>query len=132
MRAIEFRAWNKKIKAMYGVTSVSWCDGKIFEFGLSEGKQAWGERCVDDYILIQFTGLLDKNGKKIFDGDIVRILYEDDLSEVEKNAVVEWDQKGFWQIDFFDMGFSTAIFSDKVEIRDIIGNIYEHPGLLNP
>jgi len=113
MIEIKFRAWDKLNKEMT-------------LFGLFERPTAtWGKHCE----IMQFTGLLDKNGKEIYEGDIVEWKY---LKTWHKNEV-RWVGGGFV--------VTTSGFKDDLnEPQDlslvsilsceIIGNIYENPDLL--
>ncbi len=104
MRVIKFRAWSKYNQGMrYNILNL----GKF--------KNEFWER-------MQFTGLKDKNGKEIYEGDIIE--YKNVL------FVVEWE-KEFCQFKlsfiekegFLDLGYKTR------ELK-IIGNIYENPELV--
>lgn len=70
----------------------------------------------------QFTGLTDKNGKEIYEGDILHYQFED-----IPNEFVRWDtDNGCWETS--ENGLSGTDLTDNAEI---IGNIYEHENLLN-
>ena len=97
MREIKFRAWDKEDKTM----SVSFEIGSI----LSEN--------TIDKIFLQYTGLKDRNGKEIYDGDIVK----DQIGEKSK---IEWQGVGWNPIDHY-----------KLYRFEIIGNIYENPEVTN-
>jgi len=95
-----FRVWNKKVKKMYDVKSMSYIDGVIkrIEVQGDIGIAIFDEygKHIDNCVLMQCTGLKDHTGKLIYDGDIVKInadLYED-LSEEFFNecAVVSYDE----------------------------------------
>lgn len=78
----------------------------------------------------QFTGLTDKNGKKIFEGDIIST----DLDR-PFNIVVFRNGAFMFQChdsgkDYYDYMFSVEEESDRWEYGEVIGNIYEHPHLL--
>ena len=76
---------------------------------------------VDEKSLGQFTGLHDKNGKEIYEGDIL----EDSLG---RRKVVEYYQDGFW----LNASLEGAEWSLRLTHKSskIIGNIYENPELL--
>ena len=112
MREIKFRAWDGFI-----MTTPYMKD----EFGalnnaIKHCQHHFGE-------LMQYTGLKDKNGKEIYEGDI---LY--DRSEYGGNKTVTWNQSmPSFQFDKL-LGYSFC--KQGAEMCEIIGNIYENPELL--
>ena len=71
--------------------------------------------------LIQCSGLKDKNGKLIYEGDILKDKYG-------CLHPISWNIKGFYEADTFALaGFYKAIQEDM----EVIGNIYENGDLLN-
>ena len=71
----------------------------------------------------QYTGLTDRNGTKIFEGDVVDI-----LTENEELGVVEYEDGGFLvNADGFSVDFHTNINGTDLEI---IGNIHDNPELM--
>ncbi|ENI4259311.1 hypothetical protein ABXZ90_001310 [Listeria monocytogenes] len=120
MRVIEFRVWDKEVKEMdYNPSVIEiWQNKPINEqFRLeSEEKLVW----------MQYTGLKDKNGKKIFEGDIVDISVYDrlDWSSIKGKVVF---LNGAWLVE--DVGhFAITLQSETNEI-EIIGNVHENLGL---
>jgi len=108
MRLIKFRAWDKRRKAFYADHQNS----ESFAEDLGN----------DNYVLQQFTGLLDKNGKEIYEGDICE--YADSYNEKRAN-VITWDER---KAAFYIPGRAYPI-DYKIEV---MGNIYENPELLQP
>ena len=112
MRKIKFRAWIKEDKEMVEVYNINFVESTINDnlFGF------------DDVILMQYTGLKDKNGKEIYEGDIVKNVINGSILRVEF---------GTWGITFIN-GEGQSVFpknNGKLEL-EVIGNIYENPELL--
>jgi uncharacterized phage protein (TIGR01671 family) len=114
MRDIKFRAWDKKHNRFLGDDFLIGDDGKIFfvQFG-NEIYLAVQEQ----YIIEQFTGLSDKNGKEIYEGDII----EDIKHEIIKRIFVVSD------IRTLTREFDNSEHDSEWEI---IGNIHENPELI--
>jgi len=80
---------------------------------------------VDPATVGQFTGLTDKNGKKIFDGDIARGYY----GETEYQNEVLFVEEGFaLRLNHHKYGCCAAL--SEIEDAEVIGNIYDNPELL--
>jgi len=133
-REIKFRIWDKKVKCFFMPNLKVIKSGKdTFTFGFSEAP-------IDNYPLMQYTGLKDKNGKEIYEGDIVVGKAE---GEPFKSAVRYVD--GYfsncsvmgrdWYDYLEDMQRIDNIKRDIPINKDgadvvVIGNIYENPELL--
>jgi uncharacterized phage protein (TIGR01671 family) len=121
MRDIEFRVWDKKEKYMFKLDND---DFFINNNGLQKRHYVayLGDGYVnatDRYILMQYTGLKDKNGVKIFEQDIIK-------NDPGKIAVVEFGMGKFFARCSCGMEYQNCDFSQT----EIIGNIYENPELL--
>jgi len=115
VREIKFRAWDKRFNNMVyaGAMAILYLNDK-------------------DHEIMQFTGLHDSNGKKIWEGDIIRIPREKDiwqirwhyhgfcLSRKRKPHTVDWgaDEEGYIN------------YSRLWEEIEVIGNLYENPELV--
>ena len=99
------------------------CEPTIFPFE-TINKDWHGER-VDPETVCQFTGLCDKNGRKIFEGDIVR--YGDTI-----HKVVFEQRSGTAYFGLVYSPFETLPFGHYQDLKqiEIIGNIYDNPELL--
>ena len=107
MREIKFRL---RIKEKNGEITITYCSLDDFceDYGLSEALSI-----VDVISKNEFTGLLDKNGKEIFEGDIYKM---PPFDTSEKNHIVEWERSGY--------GLPNE------NCIEVIGNIYENKDLL--
>ena len=116
-KEIKFRAWDRKKKEMTYKPRVD--DLKIDGTAWLDVNEAlkFEER---DYVLMQYTGLKDKNGKEIYEGDFVLVN--------GKKYRVDWIGAGFWFVDVFEN--TPDVEPHRNQEIEVIGNIYEHPELL--
>lgn len=133
-RVIKFRAWDGYKMILPGELFGDVRDehvlsmvGDLF-FLYEESNGNWcpntlSSRRINGAILMQFTGLTDKNGVEIYEGDIVR----------------NW--QGGWNVVVYKApGFEATVSENESSLyteewwrsSEVIGNIYENPELLNP
>ena len=113
MREIKFKLWHKGFKKFFTTNysdQISMMpDGNIFWMGECE---------TDNFIILQYTGLKDENGREIYEGDIVRHATWGDVYEVI------FEDGGFYVLSSYD--FQTI----NEYPLEVIGNIFENPELL--
>lgn len=131
-RVIKFRAWDK-ISGMF--CSVSWACG-IDNSGFIYPCET---KPKTDIVLMQFTGLLDKNGKEIYEGDVLKGSWEHEEGNVFEfdSAQVLWDKRtcSFAIPETFSKETKVPYqnyrnFMWQIRSCEIIGNIYENSDLL--
>lgn len=118
MREIKFRAWDKDLKEMLFIDNI---------FNMTEKFSERGK--LGYFILQQFTGLKDKNGKEIYEGDIV-----------ETNGI---DGKLRWVFKYIEedcgvyggfnpepVNYNLSSIHNNIENCEVIGNIFENPDLI--
>lgn len=115
MRIIKFRGWSKSKKIMI------------------EDLNGWSKGYENEYELMQFTGLLDKQGKEIYEGDIIKI--RDTICTIryeESTASYHLIFRGGTSYQYEKYRFDKESTSLNVlGFFEVIGNIYENPELFN-
>lgn len=124
-REIKFRVWNNWTERMY-----QWVDLENlsnYHYVYQYFRNLHEQGCH----IMQYTGLKDRTGKEIYEGDIVT---GGVLGEV-KPVVIEWGHQVKWEgmadgYNVHHIGFNFNEYYFKLEECEIIGNIYERPHLL--
>jgi uncharacterized phage protein (TIGR01671 family) len=112
MREIKFRAWDKASKEILYVESHQNADRLKVSFS---GTPFEENEVQPDFEFMQFTGLTDKNGKEIYEGDLLA------LNGVGESVDVRWSDE--------IQGWSPKVLRGATTWQ-VIGNIYENPDLL--
>lgn len=101
----------------------TWVYGYLSDENYIYGKSLEGEFLIDENTICQYTGLTDKNGKKIFENDIVQVGWYNGTVEYEDGCfVIKWNN-----IEFLRKDLGYWANSDGFQT---IGNIYDNPELL--
>ena len=121
----KYRVWDKELRTMLDVSLIDFKKGVLvgehWEFGETNFMS------FDEIVIMQTTGLLDKNGKEIFEGDIV--------DYKGREAVVKWHGSYASFIYRFVDGLKERVSEwEPLYLAylkcEVIGNIYENPELL--
>lgn len=130
MRDIKFRAWDKEKNKMiffhllFKLVNTNQLGCQSIDQDINDWIDDWTQEPDEEVaILMQYTGLKDKNGVEIYDGDIVK---HDDYGQI---SIVEWsDEDWGWIMKSIKNWNPKTCF---IPIKDeVIGNIYQNPELL--
>ena len=124
MREIKFRAWDKIDKEMINI-NLSVAPNDAFDeksITLEEALEA-----NHRFIVIQYTGLKDKNGKEVYEGNIIKIWYDNRNKKylhskgmlTHRTIIIKWKNRG-----------NTVGFNIPRDNFEVIGNIFENLELL--
>lgn len=133
MREIKFRAWDFGTEEMISVDDIQFYNPEEVEIDVGiflkpkpvqptmiNTKSAWRVVDGEDVVLMQYTGLHDKNGKEVYEGDVC---VDDDEGLYE----VKFDEGAF--VSIFD-GNIVEYLCETAHSITVIGNIYKNPELL--
>ena len=130
-----FRAWHKTWEEMGWIACIRYKkSGEIarlsFRRNIYDGNIYGGLVNIDEIELMQSTGLKDKNGKEIFEGDILAVKTDDGTL----NVYVFWDEEHalfmFESKQYNEKEALAELLEDNSYPFEILGNIYENPELL--
>ena len=126
-REIKFRAYSSHNHKMYPVSNIEWdIDGRIWVTA-DDGKN--GIELIDEEAhLLQYTGLRDKNGRKIYESDIV-CTGNDNIGDPDPMIGQVIMREGSWLIENEKKQEAIELFSE-ITSREVIGNIFEDKQLL--
>lgn len=119
----KFRAWDKVFKEMVQVNALV-LDEQVVKVTYKNGNVA--KEDMKEYELMQSTGLCDKEGTEVFEGDILH-----HQIQTEYTFIVKYDKdKGRWYGDGLSRTYRIDITKEFLPYYKVIGNIYENPELL--
>jgi uncharacterized phage protein (TIGR01671 family) len=156
MREIKFRAWDLEEKHMYECVSVA-CTRENKWISMIVAKNGFIDAIQNEHILMQYTGLKDKNGKEIFEGDLVvgsKTWCDGYLSKKYPKIInviceIRFDGGKFYSHElcatkehkeayenntYRERNYTLEPFPTTKTVNnrlEVIGNIYESPELIN-
>ena len=145
MREIKYKAYHKKKELLVDVLSINFEHNTVtlaIETDSDEEYYWWSGTChLEDVELMQYTGLTDKNGKEIYERDIVKLTVPDRHYTMQGNGYSDiMREDGFefvgevkflhamWFIKESLDGY--PLIFDTNQTLEVIGNIYQHKHLL--
>lgn len=138
MRQIKFKVWDTVLKRWNYSIEID-CYGRLQEYKwngsafYAKYKNDYEENYEDvsnRFIICQFTGLLDKNGKEVYEGDVVECWGGEQAQgfyEISIKGVVEYSYNAFLIKDSKNCFYDFSKFDCNLKI---IGNIYENPNFI--
>lgn len=150
MREIKFRAWDVGLKQMIPVFDIQFHDPvtrhidgislkpKTAQPTIINKRTVWRQVHEDDAVLMQYTGLKDKNGVEIYEGDILGYSHGKDERFSEFIGSVRWGDcyfivdglAGWWTESAKELMSESLQSTTNKSVCEVIGNIYSNPELV--
>lgn len=137
MREYKFRVWNRKM-TYFGFKDIDTDADHTLAQVVNRKKDDLSYGCIDceesTHYVMQYTGLKDKNGKEIYEGDVVRYkAYNTQSDEWEMEmTVVKYIINGYTPFKWeHDMSDDDDYYTIKYKDYEVVGNIYENPEFIN-
>jgi uncharacterized phage protein (TIGR01671 family) len=139
MREIKFRAWDKKANKFRRVSDVGWYRAETGKTNISgvivtldDGRDQFLP--IEDIELVEFTGLKDKNGEEIYEGDLFMCHYAKDGCKEQPMEVIYHKESAAFRFKRRGICQQIEVIQDVYHHAgwrgEIIGNIYNNPELL--
>ena len=127
-RPVKFRAWDTTMKKMREVVAMDFGVPGVVAVHLGGGEKVYHPF----FELMQFTGLHDKNGKEIYEGDIVTRSVGKGASNRLITFIVSWSRlfAGFYLRSVNRGDGGQRVLRNDPRLMEIVGNIHENPELL--
>ena len=141
-REIKFRAWDKKRKTMWEVDCLNWYDEYMW---VNESPMSGYRLPVDSTPIMQYTGLVDRHGVEIYEGDIVKDLttktylggkkITSRIGQVKYGDYYAASEDPYYSADITGFHIDGDVFSSNLKDYfdkelEVIGNIYETPEVM--
>jgi uncharacterized phage protein (TIGR01671 family) len=120
MREVKFRAWDVERKAWMN-------EQDVYNEVQEQGR--WNPERGERYKLMQYTGLLDRNGKKIYEGDKAKCFHPDYRGYFEGEIAYNDELACYVLIYYRDHGMGECVLYEFDDI-EVIGNIHEKQALM--
>lgn len=125
----KFRAWHKELERMMSVQTIWLDEGEISELELDDSFMNDSIPVYrDEVALMQSTGLFDKNGQEIWEGDVVRVTCEHPIDFPDCQGVVRMLEGRYMVCD--DKNERGSELFSEIFLNEVIGNTYENPELV--
>lgn len=134
-RDIKFRVWHKQNKVMMWLKQIVWFpdrEERILAYSFDQREPDFvGSLCHLE--MMEYTGINDKNGKEIFEGDIVfdGFVYKT-VVQYQGSWQLKRDYSGLDDGEPYEGTFYTPLWMwiEKINTIEVVGNIHENPELL--
>jgi hypothetical protein len=126
VREIKFRAWDIRKEKMRGCMEIIWFEDGSLRVNATESEVNYEPLVnvndgVQECILMQYTGLKDKNGKEIYEGDVLK---------GRKYLITVTFYKGMFSGKQHGINYTEPLASWEMSCFEVIGNIYQNPDLI--